>query len=327
MRIKKYLSTVMFLILITISSGCKNDELVLVTTESTAAESSEDYLDSQLSELQDGAGGEEDVVKTEATDEEKSITLAQLYNANKGDALLATTSGYSVNTIYYYEGTEVYSEFQFLGFNESGDYFQAYENSDGTLEVLDAKEECWYSYDPSDNAVKVLLYPEEGIYDLRVAYNHDEVIYSPKSQAEESIKEIYRAGGELTIETSYKDANDNEYTFKYIIDENLRILSYECYDISGNMVTYAWTSIDMTYSVPEAISEYMDKDLYRDITINHLDEDREPQIYKIAAELPVQLEFLENIPYLDEKMTSIWQVDESEDGETYLDIELYLKKK
>ena len=78
-------------------TGCEDDKLVMVTTES----STEVATTTEQLATQEDATTEEVVNKVPATDEEAKITLQQIYDANKGDILLAGGKNYSLNTIYY----------------------------------------------------------------------------------------------------------------------------------------------------------------------------------------------------------------------------------
>lgn len=106
-------------------SGCKKEEkLVLVTTEEQTATITDATTEDILADIREEAENttEEAPKREEASEEDKKITLQDIYDANKGDELLAEGQNCSLNTIYYYGGVEQYSEYQFLGFSEDGAY-------------------------------------------------------------------------------------------------------------------------------------------------------------------------------------------------------------
>ena len=89
----------------------KEDKLVLVTTEAAASQSDATTTEDILADIREEAENttEEEKKREPASEEDKKVTMEAIYDANKGDTLLAGGNNYSLNTIYYSDGVEVYS--------------------------------------------------------------------------------------------------------------------------------------------------------------------------------------------------------------------------
>lgn len=300
-------------------TGCEDDKLVMVTTES----STEAPVTTEEIASQEDATTEEVVNKVPATEEEAKITLQQLYEANKGDLLLAGGKNYSLNTIYYLNDEEVYSEYQFLGFDSNGNYLQVYEDSEGFVQLLDKYNCYWYIIE--NNVLSCLIYPEPGTADTIINYNHNDLIMSPPTETGEEIKEIYRVDDELTVETSYK-SDTEEFVFKYIISDDLKILAYYTYDMEGTMISYSWITDGAVYTVPEEITQMMNTENKRNVTIAFPNGDAVDNMFIVPAELPVQVRMVEYSAYSDIEFTIPWTTSQVTETGLYGDETIYMKK-
>ena len=146
---KLWVACAMAAAMLALTACGKEDKLVLVTTEAAASQSDATTTEDILADIREEAENttEEEKKREPASEEDKKVTLEAIYDANKGDTLLAGGNNYSLNTIYYSDGVEVYSEYQFLGFDEDGTYLQAYEDSNGIVQVLDKEYGYWYLID------------------------------------------------------------------------------------------------------------------------------------------------------------------------------------
>jgi len=300
-------------------TGCEDDKLVMVTTES----STEVATTTEQLATQEDATTEEVVNKVPATDEEAKITLQQIYDANKGDILLAGGKNYSLNTIYYLNDEEVYSEYQFLGFDSSGNYLQVYEDSEGFVQLLDKYNGYWYMVE--NNELSCLIYPEPGTADTIINYNHNDLLMSPPTESGEEIKEIYRADDELTVETTYK-SDTEEFVFKYILSDDLRILAYYTYDIQGTMISYSWVTDGAVYTIPEEITKMMNSENWRNVTVTFPNGDAVDNMFIVPAELPVKVRMVEYSAYSDAEFTTQWTISQVMETGLYGDETIYMKK-
>ena len=133
-KLKLWVACAMAAAMLALTACGKEDKRVLVTTEAAASQSDATTTEDILADIREEAENttEEEKKREPASEEDKKVTMEAIYDANKGDTLLAGGNNYSLNTIYYSDGVEVYSEYQFLGFAEDGTYLQAYEDSNGT---------------------------------------------------------------------------------------------------------------------------------------------------------------------------------------------------
>lgn len=325
----KYITAAFLLVAVAMTAGCGKDKLVMVTTEKgtnqstdTDAETTESLAD-QIAATAETT--EEEVIIEEPSEEENKITLDQLYDMNRGDMLLAGGVSYSLNTIYYANDAEVYSELQFLGFDENGNYLQVYEDSEGYVQILDKENLCWYVIE--DNELSTLIYPEPGVADSIIEYNHNNMVFASCSDTDgvESINDIYRANGELTVEVKYEDET-GDYIYKYIIDSDLKVKAYTCYDSDGTKISYSWVTEDAKYTLPEIVEEARFMDIRRNVTVAFPDGDGVESIYSVSSAYPLQMRMLEYSAYSDRECAIIWSEAEPMDNGFYEDETIYMKK-
>ena len=306
-------------------SGCKKeDKLVLVTTEAQAhsetdATTEEDILADIREEAESTT--EEKTVRKEASEEEKQITLEDIYNANKGDTLLADGENYALNTIYYIDDVEQYSEYQFLGFSEDGGYLQAYEDSQGVVQVLDKEHGYWFYVD--ENIVYALIYPEPSVADAIINANHNDMVIS-LTEADQTIRDIYREDDNLVVETDY--INNSKYVFKYILDDTYKVLEYYCYDTDGQKLSYSWVTKGGEYELPDEISSVWEAMMTREVVFKFVDSDGLQTSYTVPINKPVQLALLEYKAYMDEECTVEWEESDTDDNGFFPDETIYLKR-
>ncbi len=307
----------LFSCLVLMLSGCgKDDEkLVLVTTERANTTATEEIIEEETTT---------ESSTEEASAEEKKITLDQIYAANSGDKLLTGGKNCSVNIIYYANDKEYYSEYRYLGFDKEGNYIQAYENSDGEVRVLDMVNECWYVVE--ENSISTQIYPENGAFAYVVGYGHDDLIFSSSKTSgnSETLNSIYREDGELIAETNVVGTSAETYIYKYVLDENLKISTYTCFDTDGNKLAHAIIS-DTMYEVPEFIDQMKADGLDRKITILYKDGSVPEYTYYVSPVYPVEITLLEHEAYMDEDCTLPWKEVPPSDGK-YKDTTIYLKK-
>ncbi|MGN0390661.1 MAG: hypothetical protein ACI4L2_07585 [Wujia sp.] len=307
-------------------SGCKKeDKLVLVTTEAQTATDavSEDTTEDILADIREEAESTTEAapVREEASEEDKKVTLEDIYNANKGDTLLADGQNYSLNTIYYYNGVEQYSEYQFLGFAEDGTYLQAYEDSEGLVQVLDKEHGYWFLID--ENIVYALIYPEPSVADAIINANHNDMIIS-LTEADQTIRDIYREDGDLVVETDYK--NNDEYVFKYILDDTYKVLEYYCYDKAGEKLSFSWVTKGGEYEFADEISSARESMMSRNVTFKFPESNGLENTYIVPIDKPVQLALLEYGAYSDEACTTVWEETPADSNGFYADEVIYLKR-
>lgn len=318
------------------ATGCgKADELVMVTTEQgqtatlqDAATTTEDPLDQELQAMAENASIEEIAATEEASESEKNITFADLYAANRGDVLLANGNSFSMNTIYYAEGVEVYSEYQFLGFDESGNYIQVYEDSDGFVQILDNVNNCWYIYE--EGQLYSMIYPEPYVAGAIIESNHNAMIFgmSDGTDGAEYVQDIFRQNGELIVETKYNgSADEGDYIFQYVVGEDLKVLAFTCYDESRTKLSYSWVTHGSTYTVSEDIKTASDtSENYRTVVVKFSGGEQMDTTYYLPVSLPLQLRMLEYTAYADEACTTEWAEEEPTADGTYGDVTIYMKK-
>lgn len=321
---KLWVACVMAAAMLTLTACGKEDKLVLVTTEAAASQSDAATTEDILADIREEAENttEEEKKREPASEEDKKVTLEAIYDANKGDTLLAGGNNYSLNTIYYNDGVEVYSEYQFLGFAEDGTYLQAYENSNGVVQVLDKEYGYWYRIDENKDCY-ALVYPEPSVADAIINTNHNDMIIS-LTEADQTMKDIYREDGDLVVETNYKNENAS-YVFQYILDANYKVLEYYCYDADGEKVSYSWVTEGNSYTYPEVIETARASTNMRTVIFHVLEGKGLENSYLIPADIPVQLALLEYKAYTDEACTTIWK-EAVDDTGAYTDEVIYLKR-
>lgn len=328
-NLHRYITVLLIVLVAAMTTGCgKDDKLVMVTTEKSMNVPSDTDADVATESLADELAAtvtttEEEVVREEVSGEEAAITLEQIHDANRGDALLAGGNSYSLNTIYYANDAEVYSEYQFVGFDADGNYLQAYEDSDGFVQILDNANSSWYIIDGTD--ISALIYPEPGVAEAIIDYNHNELLISSPDESDETIKDIYRADGELTVETSYR-TESTEYIFEYVLTDDLKIMAITCYDTEGTKISYAWVTNGVTYEVPEEIDTLRNSESLRNVTVAFPDGDGVECIYSVSPIVPAQVRMVEYSAYSDSECTVSWSEMELPESGLYEDETIYMKK-
>lgn len=313
------------LIFTMILGGCGNDDkVVMITTENIDEESTAQEKEGTAEISYEPTSQEQDAGKEEATAEEKNITIEQIYKANYGDKLLTDCTGYSVNTIYYSNGTEIYWEFKYLGFDETGNYMQAYEDSDGCVKILD--NYSGYYYLVEDDQISTLIYPEEGVLGIMINYTHNNlVVEQNKEGVVEAIRDVYREGDFLVVETDYVTALDDEYVYKYCLDDEYKIKELYCY-FQDELLFYTRATKDAVYNEPENITQLKSSTDKRIITIKYPAGDGFDTLYQVPSDYPISLELFEYSAYLDEACTKKWTPDYSVPAGDFTDEVIYLKK-
>lgn len=299
--------------------GKDKDELVLVTTEATATTTEATTTEEATTEV---------VASTEeASNREKQITFQDLYDANKGDVLLSGGESYSLNTIYYALGEETFSEYEFLGFDGQGMYAQVYEDSDGSIELLDIANSYWYVF--KENQLSVLIYPEPLVAAAIIESNHNAMIFGLNGSdgSTEIVQDVYRMDGKLMVETVYGDASGINYLMQYTLDDSWKVQEFNCYSMDGELLSYSFVTAGATYEVPEQISQAQAMEQgYRTITITYVDSDEMDMTYYTPVDIPVELSMIEYQAYSDQACTTTWsEVEPNEDG-AYMDVTIYMKK-
>ena len=144
------------------------------------------------------------------------------------------------------------------------------------------------------------------------------------TEADQTIKDIYREDGDLVVETNYK--NDNaSYVFQYVLDDNYKVLEYYCYDANGEKVSYSWVTEGNSYTYPEAIATAHESMMTRTVTFKILEGKGLESSYTVPVDKPVQLALLEYKAYTDEACTTTWE-ETADDSGMYTDEVIYLKR-
>lgn len=313
--LKKIGLTIMMMACATALVACgKKDELVLVTTESTVATTE------ATTEVTTEATTEE------LTEKEKRITYEDMYEANKGDALLSGGENYSINTIYYANGEEAFSEYQFLGFDSRGMYAQVYEDSDGYVKVLDAANNYWYQV--KDNQLSVLLYPEPLVAAAIIDSNHNSMVFALSGDGgAEVVQEVYKQDGMLMVETEYAGINGEHFNLEYTLDDSWRVQQFDCYSIDGEKLSYSCVTVGASYEIPEPITEAMAMEQgYRTINVTYVDGDQLDMPYYTPMNVPVEISTLEYEAYSDQACTVPWSEVAPDETGVYMDVTIYMKK-
>lgn len=321
----RYIFVAMVLIVLLTLCGCGKDEgVVMITTEDSDTTSvSADTSSSDIPAVQIEDTTTEEVNREEATPEQKAITLEDIYIANSGDILLQGGTGYSVNTIYYSEGNEVYSEFQYLGFDEAGLYMQVYEDSEGYVEVLDSGNMCWYIVE--DNQISTLIYPEEGMAAIMIDYSHNDMVMSDPASSGETISDVYKVNGALVVETISVSEFDEEYIYRYTLDENYRVLECSCYE-GEELISYFWTTENAVYNESEELASVRTGTEKRLVTVSFPDGSGIEYIYEVPREYPINIKLFGSTAYKDASYTSQWtEISPMSDG-SYADENIFIKK-
>ncbi len=302
----------------TLLTGCGDDRLIMTTTENTRTTTEKQTNSENTTEEQ---------VTEEASGEDKALTLSVLHEANKGDVLLKDSAGVKLQFDFYDNGNRVLQENYFIGFDSDGNYVQSYENSEGVANVLDHRHGCWYISDA--DGIYTKIYPENGISERLVDYYHNDTVYPvPKEGDSEEIKDIYRQSGNLILET-HVTRDSEEYEYTYILDDEYKILSYEC-RIGDTVVMTETTSLNVTYAPPSVLEELSDRTNERIITVKNVDYGIEYN-YSVSSLFPVDFETYGANIYIDEACNVIYD-NISQDSEfrdengSYQNLTLYLKE-
>ena len=316
-RLKRIGLTIMMIACATALVACgKKDELVLVTTESTVATTTEATTEATTQ-----------ATTEELTEIEKRITYQDMYDANKGDVLLSGGENYSMNTIYYANGEETFSEYQFLGFDSVGMYAQVYEDSDGYVKVLDAANNYWYQI--RDNKLSILLYPEPLVAAAIVDSNHNSMIFGLSGGADstEVVEEVSKQDGMLMVKTTYSGDSGEKYFMEYTLDESFKVQKFDCYSQDGEKLFYSFVTAGASYEIPSDITEAMAMEQgYRTINITYVDGDQFDMSYYTPLDVPVEISTLEYDTYSDEACTIPWSEVVPDETGVYKDVTIYMKK-
>lgn len=306
-------------LLMTVVSACgkKEDELVLVTTEATTTETTQITTEAVTTEA----------ATEELTDKEKGITYQDMYDANKGDALLAGGTNYSMNTIYYANGQETFSEYHFLGFDNQGMYSQVYEDSDGYVEILDAANGYWYVV--KDNKPSLLIYPEPLVAAAIIDSNHNSMIFgfSGGEDSTEIVQEVYKVEGMLKVGTVYGSSSGTNYQMEYTLDDSWKVQEFNCYNMDGELLSYSFVTAGASYEVPAVVAEAMAMEQgYRTVTITYVDSDEMDMTYYTPLDVGIELSMMEYEAYSDQACTTVWVESEPDESGVYKDVTIYMKK-
>lgn len=305
--------------MLSVIAGCGDDKLVMSTTESTRVTTEAETED------------DIDYSTEEASEEEKAITLEQVFEANKGDALLNGSNGFGAELTFYESGEPIGTENYFIGFDADGNYIQACEDSSGVYRILDRSESCWYVLDQS--AVYTLIYPEKDIFEQLVDYYHNDTVYTRIGEEDgisENISSVYRKDGKLIVETVMTIDGVDGGTYTYVLDDNLRIEEYVCYDAHGTILLTEKTYPDKKYDAPSFLEELRNRDNGRTITIKYLDNNTEYSYY-VTADYPVSFETFSGNVYSDEECqnpcTDIsWEENLTDESGLYTDQTVFYRK-
>lgn len=305
--------------MLSVIAGCGDDKLVMSTTESTRVTTEAETED------------DIDYSTEEASEEEKAITLEQVFEANKGDALLNGSNGFGAELTFYESGEPIGTENYFIGFDADGNYIQACEDSSGVYRILDRSESCWYVLDQS--AVYTLIYPEKDIFEQLVDYYHNDTVYTRIGEEDgisENISSVYRKDGKLIVETVMTIDGVDGGTYTYVLDDNLRIEEYVCYDAHGTILLTEKTYPDKKYDAPSFLEELRNRDNGRTITIKYLDSNTEYSYY-VTADYPVSFETFSGNVYSDEECqnpcTDIsWEENLTDESGLYTDKTVFYRK-
>lgn len=318
-KMHKLITMAVSITMLSAITGCGDDKLVMSTTENTRvtteAEKTEDIDDST----------------EEASEEEKAITLEQIFEANKGDALLSGSNGFGAELTFYSSGELTGTESYFIGFDSEGNYIQACEDSGGVYRILDRGESCWYVLDQS--AVYTLIYPEKDIFEQLVDYYHNDTVYTrleDGSGVSENISSIYRKDGKLIVETVMNSDGVDGAAYTYVLDDNLRIEEYVCRDTHGNILLTEKTYPDKKYEEPSFLEELRSRDEGRTITIKYLNDNTEYSYY-VTAHYPVSFEVFSGNVYSDEECQNpcidiSWEENLTDENGLYTDQTVFYKK-
>ncbi len=316
-RLKRLCLTVMMVACTVTLVACgKKDELVLVTTENTVTTTTEATTEVTT-----------EVTTEELTEKEKRITYQDMYDANKGDVLLSGGESFGMNTIYYTNGEETFSEYQFIGFDDRGMYSQAYEDSDGYIKVLDAANNYWYQV--KDNQLSILLYPEPLVAAAIVDSNHNSMIFgfSGGADSTEAVEEVYKQDGTLMVKTVYQGTQGETYNMEYTLDDKWRVKQFSCYSQHGEKLFDSAVTAGDSYSIPELVVTAMAMEQgYRTISIIYVDGDQYDMSYYTPLDVPVEISTLEYDAYSDEACTVPWSEVAPDEAGVYMDVTIYMKK-
>lgn len=315
----KLIMMTVFVTMLSAIAGCGDDKLVMSTTESTRVTTEAETED------------DIDYSTEEASEEEKAITLEQIFEANKGDALLNGSNGFGAELTFYESGEPIGTENYFIGFDADGNYIQACEDSSGVYRILDRSESCWYVLDQS--AVYTLIYPEKDIFEQLVDYYHNDTVYTrigDEDGISESISSVYRKNGKLIVESVITSDGVDGGTYTYVLDDNLRIQEYVCYDTHGTTLLTEKTSLNTKYDAPSFLEELRSRDNGRTITIKYLDSNTEYSYY-VTADYPVSFETFSGNVYSDEECqnpcTDIsWEENLTDESGLYTDQTVFYRK-
>lgn len=305
-------------VLMTVLTACgndKDDELILIPVTTTEATTTE------ATTTEDPGPSTE-----EASEKDKAITIQQLRDANRGDILLAGGVSYGMETIYYSGDKEVYSEYNFLGFDNEGMYAQVYEDSDGYVKLLDMANNYWYVVD--ENQLSILIYPEQLVGAAIIDSNHNDMVFSftDSNAGTELVQTVYMREGVLVVETLYGSSTGENYYLEYTLDDNWMVQDYYCYDKAGNKISYSKVLPGESYQVPDMVTEAKAMEAgYRTVNVTFADGAQLDSTYYTPLNVPIDISTIEYMAYSDVSCTTPWKEVEPDETGVYKDVTIYMK--
>ncbi|MDD6401398.1 MAG: hypothetical protein PUG10_07305 [Lachnospiraceae bacterium] len=304
--------------LASVASGCGkgDDKLVMVTTERS---NDTEAIKEEVTEAIETEGTTENT-REEASEEEKSITIDMIYEANRGEALLQDKQSYRMNKKYISDGKEEITEEYFLGVDDKGAYVQVFSNSDNETQILDNRNKVWYVTD--SKGVSVLICPDEGGVEYAISYQHDNMIFSKKgiNGDDLSISDVYKEAGQLVVEM--KDQKQEIY--RYFLDEKYRIKKCEYCTVDGVVYCEDVISVVDSYTLPTDIRALKESENLRTVSLQFQGEDAHVREYYVDNSVPVKFTESDSKLYKDEEMKELWTEDQAGEDGKYPDITIYV---
>lgn len=306
--------------LLLLCSGCgKDDKLVMVTTEKSTENVSID--EATKSDVQ-AAVATTEVPREEASEQDKAITIEQIYAANAGDEILKGGNSYKVTKQYRSNGQEALMEEYFLGFDTNGQYVQTFSTSDGYLQIADRLNRYWYVVE--NGVTSVLICPDQGGFDYAVDFQHNNMIFSGLgiSGDELTISDVYRQNGELVVEM--KDSKNEGY--KYTLQDDYRVKTCDYSTEFGDVYCSDTVAKVDAYTLPKDVADCQAAVEQRQISLLYPYGDGMDDFYYISDGVEFKLTDTELKVYKDDNLMEYWEQDAvGEDGK-YLETTLYLSK-
>ncbi|MGN0436149.1 MAG: hypothetical protein ACI4D8_05950 [Wujia sp.] len=304
-------------------SGCGKEKVTMITAERTTESSTQSGYIEGDSPYIDGSYQVTEASTEEASEEDRAITLEDISYANRGDILLMDRDGYSATTVYYSSGTEIYEETEYIGFDEDGEYFQGYENSEGSAELLDVENQCWYEL--KGNELTILIYPEDGVADVMIDIAHNGVVYHlPTNDEEEIITDVYRENGHLIVMTQYTTGLTDTYRRKFVLDDQYRILEIYCYDEEEELYSHTRTTENSVFNIPDDIANVITSTRKRTVSVVYTLQDGVGNEYQLPAAYEISIKLYNKKAYSDAQCSEVWDSRNALVGEYYVDEVIYL---